>query len=540
MALNNNAININAGFELGSSQPIDSRLILTKAQMLAIDENIEPSNYLALCKDDGRLYIYNSANTIDVETGKFRPSNTVNIQYTDMPVITSDMVGQIVQYIGETTTTAPIYNKGCWYQAVATDFYAWKDSVNDVTVWANTATPNILDNVYDANLDPTANYVTDYLEALSSIILDDNNTYERDTTQDTASYHWEELTDSKLQNAILGYDFQGGKIWKGSSEDYEALDAAIKNNTNIIFMVYGASDSNWSIIDDDIVSGEKTMSSLKAYATFITANTNALVNYYKKTDTFSKTEILQMTSKNLQAEIVTSLPSTDISTSTIYLISASSGYDQWMYINGGWVKIGTTNIDLTDYATKTELNAKQDALTFDTEPTQGSSNPVTSGGIYNGIATTIASAKDYTDTKVEVIQGVIPSDASSSNKLVTSSTVASKTISGVTVTVYQGVGTITTTNFCQAGKVVIGRITITDATLTYHGNTTLILQLPNSVPQPMITVDTTGTYFDNNTVDTTCHCRLGSDRKIAIYSNSSDGESVANVDVWLTVIYIAQ
>ena len=38
-----------------------------------------------------------------------------------------------------------------------------------------------------------------------------------------------------------------------------------------------------------------------------------------------------------------------------------------------------------EYATKTELNAKQDLLLFDSVPTLGSTNPVTSEGIYNAI-----------------------------------------------------------------------------------------------------------------------------------------------------------
>lgn len=36
-------------------------------------------------------------------------------------------------------------------------------------------------------------------------------------------------------------------------------------------------------------------------------------------------------------------------------------------------------------AEKQTWNSKQDALTFDNAPTQGSTNPVTSGGIYNVI-----------------------------------------------------------------------------------------------------------------------------------------------------------
>lgn len=139
--------------------------------------------------------------------------------------------------------------------------------------------------------------------------------------------------------------------------------------------------------------------------------------------------------------VVSSLPTSDISTSTIYLLSngGSSGnsYDEYLYVNGAWEKIGTTEVDLSGYvpttrtvnnkqlntnitltagdvgalpadgtavkatadangnniantyATQTALTnglaAKQNALTFDSAPTSGSSNPVTSGGVFSAI-----------------------------------------------------------------------------------------------------------------------------------------------------------
>lgn len=139
--------------------------------------------------------------------------------------------------------------------------------------------------------------------------------------------------------------------------------------------------------------------------------------------------------------VVTELPTSGISTSTIYLKSngGSSGnsYDEYLYVNGAWEKIGTTEVDLSGYVPKTttvnnkQLNtnitltagdvgalpaggtaakatadangnniantyatqtaltnglaAKQNALTFDSAPTSGSSNPVTSGGVFSAI-----------------------------------------------------------------------------------------------------------------------------------------------------------
>lgn len=79
MALNNNAININAGFEIGSGQPIDSRQLLTKVQMLSIDENIMPSKYFCICSDDGLLYTYDANNEVDEELGKFRVASGLEV-----------------------------------------------------------------------------------------------------------------------------------------------------------------------------------------------------------------------------------------------------------------------------------------------------------------------------------------------------------------------------------------------------------------------------------------------------------------------------
>lgn len=56
--------------------------------------------------------------------------------------------------------------------------------------------------------------------------------------------------------------------------------------------------------------------------------------------------------------IVQSLPATGES-GTIYLISNSgtspNSYDEYIYINNSWEKIGTTDVDLTNYWSKTEL-----------------------------------------------------------------------------------------------------------------------------------------------------------------------------------------
>ena len=64
---------------------------------------------------------------------------------------------------------------------------------------------------------------------------------------------------------------------------------------------------------------------------------------------------------NTNFQIVESLPTENISTSTIYLVpstkpEAENIYDEYIYVNNNWEHIGSTSIDLSDYVTKTYFN----------------------------------------------------------------------------------------------------------------------------------------------------------------------------------------
>lgn len=65
------ALQINDSFQVNSAVPIDVRIMLTKNEMLNIDENLMPDVYFAICTD-GKFYLYNKANSVDPTTGKFR------------------------------------------------------------------------------------------------------------------------------------------------------------------------------------------------------------------------------------------------------------------------------------------------------------------------------------------------------------------------------------------------------------------------------------------------------------------------------------
>ena len=89
-----------------------------------------------------------------------------------------------------------------------------------------------------------------------------------------------------------------------------------------------------------------------------------LENYYKKSETYTKTEVNQLIAQipTFSIEIVQQLPTTDISTTTIYLVPKQTAdtldyYDEFINLDGttsGWEWLGKTEIDLSNYYTKAE------------------------------------------------------------------------------------------------------------------------------------------------------------------------------------------
>lgn len=65
-------IKISQGFERRGAFPIDDDLLLTKAEMLTVNDGLMPDKYFTICQDDGKLYLYDKENTFDTDTGKFR------------------------------------------------------------------------------------------------------------------------------------------------------------------------------------------------------------------------------------------------------------------------------------------------------------------------------------------------------------------------------------------------------------------------------------------------------------------------------------
>lgn len=82
-------------------------------------------------------------------------------------------------------------------------------------------------------------------------------------------------------------------------------------------------------------------------------------SYYTKaqTDAAISTAVGSITQQTVTFEIVQNLPTTGISTTTVYMKKESGNnyYDQWMYINNQWQHLGTTEVDMSEYAKLTDI-----------------------------------------------------------------------------------------------------------------------------------------------------------------------------------------
>ena len=97
---------------------------------------------------------------------------------------------------------------------------------------------------------------------------------------------------------------------------------------------------------------------------FITNTVNNLTNYYTKSETYTKAEVDSAISAitSLDIQVVQTLPTQDISTTTIYLVPKSTSktnnaYDEYIYVNNSWELIGDTQLDLSNYWNSTNLVA---------------------------------------------------------------------------------------------------------------------------------------------------------------------------------------
>lgn len=187
---------------------------------------------------------------------------------------------------------------------------------------------------------------------------------------------------------------------------------------------------------DNTADMDKPVSTATQTALDAKANASSLDNYYTKTQVDTTVETLEgqiSAIPKFAISVVDALPATGAA-ATIYLVKTSESetgnlYTEYIYVDGKFEKLGTQTLDLSNYATqswvntqinglsavaksgklsdatedsthqtvtaaqKTAWSGKQDALTFDSTPTAGSTNPVTSGGVKSAIDSAVTATE---------------------------------------------------------------------------------------------------------------------------------------------------
>lgn len=108
---------------------------------------------------------------------------------------------------------------------------------------------------------------------------------------------------------------------------------------------------------------------------YITKAVSDLANYYLKSETLTKAEINALISAipKFSIAVVSSLPTSNISETTVYLVKSGSGgdlYTEYIRVNNAWEVLGSQKVDLTGYAKLTDIPTKMSDLQNDVDYAQ--------------------------------------------------------------------------------------------------------------------------------------------------------------------------
>ena len=238
-----------------------------------------------------------------------------------------------------------------------------------------------------------------------------NRTFWEDTPSTNTPINAENL--NNIEEGLVDHDERIEALEQGSGSghiivDENGNDMPAKSRMQFV----GAEVTDES--GKTVVTMPTKLSDLTNDTGFITNTVNNLTNYYKKSETYTQAEVDALISAivTLNVLVVQTLPTQDISTTTIYLVpKATAGaqdvYDEYLYVNNAWEHIGSTEIDLSNYYTKTEVNAllsdKVDKVTGKQLSTEDFTSALKTKleGIQAGAEANIQSDWNQTDTTAD-------------------------------------------------------------------------------------------------------------------------------------------
>lgn len=104
------------------------------------------------------------------------------------------------------------------------------------------------------------------------------------------------------------------------------------------------------------------LDSYKAAQGLVSNTTRNLTNYYLKSEIYTKEEVAALISAipKFEIKVVTSLPTSNISQTTVYLVKDTTEggglYTEYIYTGSEWEELGNQTVDLAGYVTEEKLN----------------------------------------------------------------------------------------------------------------------------------------------------------------------------------------
>ena len=211
---------------------------------------------------------------------------------------------------------------------------------------------------------------------------------------------------------------------------------------------------------------------------YITKAVNDLTNYYKKSETYTQSEVNALISAipKFVIDVVDSLPTSEISSTTIYLLKTSETetgnlYTEYIYLNGQWETLGTQTLDLSGYATTTALSTELDKKVDKVNGKGLSTNDLTSAlkSNYDSAYTHSTSAHAPSNAQVNIIETVkVNGTALTPSSKAVNITVPTKASDIGAAT--EGTTIIGTLSAGQTSLVLSNSAITTDSTIDYYVN----------------------------------------------------------------------
>ena len=162
------------------------------------------------------------------------------------------------------------------------------------------------------------------------------------------------LSDLKIDIEVGGVDEEKVmEIVEENGEEVEDIELLETEDIDLLEIQaeysIGTSSNYDETSDTQLVTAKAVKSIVDAVST--------LNNYYNKTEVND----LINTIPTMNLLVVSALPTTDINTNTIYLVPYENEYEEYVYINNRWEMLGTTKINISEYATKAYVDSVVDS-----------------------------------------------------------------------------------------------------------------------------------------------------------------------------------